>query len=442
MPRPPLLKAEHAWWLSSLALILPLAFVPRLPAATVITGDVTPALPWSASTDPRIGNTGAGTLTIDAGSQLSSSTAILGAATTAMGTATITGAGSKWTTDFGLRVGDGGSGALLVEAGGQVTNVSGLLAGRPGSSGMATITGIGSKWTNSNALSVGEFGDGMLRVEAGGQVSSSTANLGLSAVSTGTVTISGAGSAWNNSSNFALGGAGKGALRVEGGGQLTSSTALFGVNTGASGFATITGAGSKWTNSSSFIISRAGTGVLTITAGGLVSVRGSLTIDSNGGGSFINLTTGGMLALWGDADDSLAQFLDLVAGTDAIRYWNAGLANWSPLTIAMLGVDYALQYHSAGELTGYTLLTVLAPGPPGDFDSDGRVDGADFLAWQRGNSPTPNSAEDLATWRANLGLGAATPAANAIPEPGTLALVALAVAGLLPSCRSTRARQR
>lgn len=39
----------------------------------------------------------------------------------------------------------------------------------------------------------------------------------------------------------------------------------------------------------------------------------------------------------------------------------------------------------------------------GDFDGDGDVDGRDFLVWQRGGSPTPFSASDLAMWRANYG---------------------------------------
>jgi hypothetical protein len=101
-----------------------------------------------------------------------------------------------------------------------------------------------------------------------------------------------------------------------------------------------------------------------------------------------------------------------------------------------------LQYKSAGDLTGYTLLTVLAPGPPGDFNSDGRVDGADFLTWQRGDSPLPNSPDDLATWRANLGLGATTPAATAVPEPGAFTLAGLGTASLLLASRSTRGRNR
>jgi T5SS/PEP-CTERM-associated repeat protein len=247
---------------------------------------------------------------------------------------------------------------------------------------------------------------------------------------------------WTNTSTLYVGYLGSGALRVEAGGQLNSVTAFISYKSVSTGTATITGTGSKWTNSSSLDVGRFRGASLTITAGGLLSVRGPLTIDYNGGGdSFINLATGGMLALWGDADDSLAQFLGLVAGTDAIRYWNASVAGWTPLTAATLGADYTLQYQAAGDLTGYTLLTVLAPGPAGDFNRDGRVDGGDLLAWQRGDSPLPYSSEDFATWRDNFGLGAATPAATAVPEPETFPLVGLVAASLLPGCRSTRGRR-
>jgi hypothetical protein len=48
-----------------------------------------------------------------------------------------------------------------------------------------------------------------------------------------------------------------------------------------------------------------------------------------------------------------------------------------------------------------------APTPDlgGDFDGNGQVDGSDWLLWQRGQSPVPLSAGDLATWQSDYGAG-------------------------------------
>jgi hypothetical protein len=70
---------------------------------------------------------------------------------------------------------------------------------------------------------------------------------------------------------------------------------------------------------------------------------------------------------------------------------------------------------------------------PGDFDIDGSVDGNDFLVWQRGGSPTPLSAMDLADWQTNFGQSLPTgqPSANLAPEPTCLVLSIGIVAGAL-----------
>ena len=62
----------------------------------------------------------------------------------------------------------------------------------------------------------------------------------------------------------------------------------------------------------------------------------------------------------------------------------------------------------------------------GDFNRDGAVDGADFLAWQRGASPLPLSSADLDEWKAAM--GATEHAASVIPEPTTLMLLTVAIA--------------
>jgi T5SS/PEP-CTERM-associated repeat protein len=90
-----------------------------------------------------------------------------------------------------------------------------------------------------------------------------------------------------------------------------------------------------------------------------------------------------------------------------------------------------------------------------DFDSDGDVDGSDFLTWQRGLGTTTGATlaqgdangdgavngADLAVWKGTFATStaAAAAAASAVPEPAAWAL-ALAALGLLPVRRDRRPR--
>lgn len=70
-----------------------------------------------------------------------------------------------------------------------------------------------------------------------------------------------------------------------------------------------------------------------------------------------------------------------------------------------------------------------------DFDLDGDVDGHDFLAWQRGESPNALSAGDLALWQAEYGNGQLI-AVRTVPEPSSLLLVLLSGGIFLSRLRS------
>jgi hypothetical protein len=75
----------------------------------------------------------------------------------------------------------------------------------------------------------------------------------------------------------------------------------------------------------------------------------------------------------------------------------------------------------------------------GDFNNDRRVDGADFLLWQRGGSPVPRSASDLALWRSHFGESVAVTAALArVPEPAAATLLMVAATGALALTRRAR----
>ncbi len=89
-------------------------------------------------------------------------------------------------------------------------------------------------------------------------------------------------------------------------------------------------------------------------------------------------------------------------------------------------IDVRASGKAGADITGeYELYVMgfLPPPPPtnfGNYDLDLEVDGFDFLMWQRGESPDPFSASDLAAWEANYGLVAPLSATSeAVPEPTT-----------------------
>jgi hypothetical protein len=84
-----------------------------------------------------------------------------------------------------------------------------------------------------------------------------------------------------------------------------------------------------------------------------------------------------------------------------------------------------------------------------DFDSDGDVDGADFLIWQKNlgsgttkaqgdaNGDGVVNASDLTVWKNQQGFVATSVAAvGAVPEPTAAALIAIACLGSLAKCRA------
>jgi fibronectin-binding autotransporter adhesin len=101
------------------------------------------------------------------------------------------------------------------------------------------------------------------------------------------------------------------------------------------------------------------------------------------------------------------------------------------------------------------LLTVTPGGNSADFNSDGIVNGTDFLIWQRGlgltsqsgktngdaNGDTVVNSLDLAVWKSQFGTPGVTGAASAVPEPTACMLLVFASLGCI-AARRAGARQR
>ena len=76
-----------------------------------------------------------------------------------------------------------------------------------------------------------------------------------------------------------------------------------------------------------------------------------------------------------------------------------------------------------------------------DFNSDGVVNGLDFLAWQRGESPNPLSSEDLTLWEESYDPGIGRILASEVPEPTTAVMALGMFAALLAFSRVPLGRQ-
>lgn len=79
-------------------------------------------------------------------------------------------------------------------------------------------------------------------------------------------------------------------------------------------------------------------------------------------------------------------------------------------------------------------------GVSGDYNGNGKVDGADYVVWRNGGAPDSGPG-GYALWRQNFGAGsgAGSLSGAAVPEPGTLALIAF---GMMVYAGSRRAASR
>ncbi len=339
-----------------------------------LSQNITVNLDINGSHPMLIGHTGTGTMSISDGLTIEATSGYIGQHFGSKGELTVNGNDSTMTYNDSLMVGYYGNGKLKIANGGSVNNRwKSYIGYTHDSTGEVTVDGEGSTWTNlyspinddCGRVHIGYNGNGKLSVTNGGSVSNSLGYLGLFSSSTGEVDINGAGSTWVNYHRFFVGTYGKGKLTISEGGTLNShEDAYIGYGDISTGEVAIDGTGSTWKNAGLLFVGNGGTGTLAISNGGLVGVGSTLTVDSNqNGDSFINMSTGGMLALAGDADGSIIEFLELVEGTDAIQYWD-GL-DWAPITDGTIGEDYLLEYCSTGDLAGYTMLTVGVVPEPG-----------------------------------------------------------------------------
>jgi T5SS/PEP-CTERM-associated repeat protein/autotransporter-associated beta strand protein len=117
----------------------------------------------------------------------------------------------------------GSTGELRIESGGIVeshkgtssTESSGILGYEAGASGTALIHGNGSQWIQDGVLNVGYAGQGQMTVDNGGLVHSALGVVARQTGSTGSVTISDPGSQWQIDGDLHVGGEPFGAVQSD-----------------------------------------------------------------------------------------------------------------------------------------------------------------------------------------------------------------------------------
>ena len=199
--------------------------------------------------------------------------------------ATVTGAGSTWTTNGIFVMGEGGTATLDILAGGTVTGQHSVTIG---AAGTATVDGAGSNWTLSAPPPLAGISNitvnGTLNVQSGGVAVAQGLGVGAGVAEVGDLLVTGANSRidLNVSSfqTFDIGGNGAtgtanvengGVIVVVGQGHLGASAIISGVQTLGDGTLTVDGTGSQVTYTQTLDIGEQATGALNVQAGGFVS---------------------------------------------------------------------------------------------------------------------------------------------------------------------------
>ncbi|QDV75882.1 PEP-CTERM sorting domain-containing protein [Botrimarina mediterranea] len=114
---------------------------------------------------------------------------------------------------------------------------------------------------------------------------------------------------------------------------------------------------------------------------------------------------------------------------DFATYTTALVGSGSTLTLTINGVSDGGDEYFAFD----NILLSEAAGLTGDYNSDGKVDAADYTVWRDGNSPD-SSQTGYDAWADNYG-ATSTPPAVSVPEPTSLAVLLSAAAGLFAARR-------
>jgi hypothetical protein len=309
------------------------------------------------------------------------------------------------------------NGTVAVDAVGQH---AGVLDVAPTAGNNATLN-ITAGWIDvADELYVGAAGTGVVNHSAGAVVADAI-TLGGAAGASGAYNLSGSALLVVDTLSK---GANGGAFGMTGG-TLTAGTVAFSL-----------------TNNGGTIAPGASPGLMNVT-GDLTNASGTLRMElaGTGAGQYDKIVMTGALTAGGILDIDFLNGFTPAAG-NSFDLFDFSSANGA-FTLALPGLPVGLNWNASNLLTTGVLSVSSALGPNADFNGDNRVDGADFVLWQRGlgmggQSTNANgdadrngtiNAADLTVWRTQIGTNPnAAPVSSAVPEPSSALLIVVACA--------------
>ncbi len=277
---------------------------------------------WKSADELIVGNPGTGNLTISNKASLSAAGSaslpalVLGAASGANGTLSVTGTGSQASLVGQSNVGQAGTGQLtvgsqgtVITGGSTVAPSQGIdVAQAAGGSGAIAVSGSKSLLSNTGQFIVGDAGLGSLSISSGATVITTPGGVGgLAGLVVGnsagaagsSVNLSGTGSNLQVTGLLDVGTAGSGSLQLSGGATVVAGSLDAGNISSAVGQISLSGSTTTMTVTGDATVADDGTGVLSVLNGATFSAT-DLTIGSqgnssgalvvSGAGSVINLT--------------------------------------------------------------------------------------------------------------------------------------------------------